>query len=283
MSIDLTWILTVLGVIVGGGVFPIALILLWRRMSWVATVVSPWAGLACGLTAWLVVTKRRSGNINVHTTGEPLNALAGNITSVMTGLLLAIVLSFFFPAKYSSSDPEAIARDAKIKGIIVSDGESVDACGSKVQPGLLTEKSAAAVMNKSNGRNVEHPDIGQLESQSTSDKAAPQTDASVDKMASKQFGSPFIEPMNAEEVRKATRLAIIVNGVFILVAVLLVPYALFGSSWTFSRAGFKGWCVVSFIWVWVGMFICVFWPLFESRSSIAKIFRGIVGDIGRDS
>ncbi|KAM5350725.1 hypothetical protein ACJ41O_007230 [Fusarium nematophilum] len=268
ISIDLTWILTVLGVIVGGGVFPVALVLLWRRMSWIATVVSPWAGLACGLTAWLVVTQRRSGDINVHTLGEPLNAVAGNVTSIMTGLLLAVVLSFVFPAKYSSSDPEAAARDAKIKGIAISEGENVDA-------GTQAEKPAPTSKGSGPG-NGQRLDIDQIESQTTHDNSAPAAEEDASKP-----GSPFIEPMDHKAVRKATRLAIIVNATFILVAVLLVPYTMFGSSGVFTRAGFKAWCIVSFMWVWVGMFICVFWPLYESRSSIASILKGIVSDMGR--
>ena len=116
VSIDLTWLLTCLGVIVGGGAFPIALVLLWQRMSKVATIAAPWLGLGFGLVAWLVCTTKRSGAINVLSTGEPKNALAGNVLSLMTGLLSAVVLSFVFPAKYSSTDPEAIVRASKIRG-----------------------------------------------------------------------------------------------------------------------------------------------------------------------
>ena len=87
------------------------------------------------------------------------------------------------------------------------------------------------------------------------------------------------ETMDPLLVRKATRLAIVVNVIFITVAVLLVPYTLFGSSWIFSRAGFKGWCVVSFIWVWLGMIICVLWPLWESRAAMAMIVKGIAADV----
>lgn len=274
VSIDLTWILTVLGVIVGGGVFPVALVLLWCRMSWAATVVSPWAGLACGLTAWLVVTKRRSGEITVHTTGESLNAIAGNVTSIMVGLLLAVMLSFVFPAKYSTSDPEAVSRDAKIKGIIVSEGEPSDIREfSNVQSDETMEKQIV----------TEPSDAGQLESQITRDNEAVRmtSTAAHNELTSQADRRYLIEPMEPKLVRKATRLAISVNAAFILVAVILVPYTLFGSSWVFSRAGFKAWCIVSFIWVWVGLFICVFWPLYESRSSMAKVLKGVVAEFGK--
>ncbi|KND86619.1 Urea active transporter [Tolypocladium ophioglossoides CBS 100239] len=280
VSIDLTWILTVLGVIVGGGVFPVALVLLWPRMSWVATVASPWAGLSCGLTAWLVVTKRRSDTINVHTLGEPLNALAGNITSILTGLLLAIVLSFLFPAKYSNSEPEAIARDAKIKGITVSEIENVSADGSNLQSGMLAKGRAARTPNSI----ANSSQVCQINSHATRDQQSfPNSRTAADKEDSNQPDSPFTDPMDPRLVRRATRLAIMANAIFVFVAVLLVPYTLFGSAWIFSKAGFKAWCVVSFVWVWVGMFICVFWPLYESRSSIGRIFKGMIHDVSRDT
>jgi hypothetical protein len=82
--------------------------------------------------------------------------------------------------------------------------------------------------------------------------------------------------MDPEDVRKATNLAVTVNVVFIMVAMIVVPFALFGSEWIFSRAGFKGWCVVSFIWVWISMIICVIWPVLESWSTIKRISGGII-------
>jgi len=56
VGLNLTWLLTVLAIIVGGASVPVGLILLWKRMSTVAAVGAPWIGMACGLTAWFITT-----------------------------------------------------------------------------------------------------------------------------------------------------------------------------------------------------------------------------------
>jgi len=86
--------------------------------------------------------------------------------------------------------------------------------------------------------------------------------------------------MDPVAVRKATRLAVGFNILFLTVAILFVPFLMFGGAWIFSRNGFVGWCVVSFLWVWCSMVICVIWPVVESRSTIWVIMKGVVKDIG---
>jgi len=70
VGLSLTWLLVVLGIIVGGASVPVGLILLWKRMSTVAAITAPWVGLVCGLTAWLVTASKRSGSITVASTGD---------------------------------------------------------------------------------------------------------------------------------------------------------------------------------------------------------------------
>lgn len=260
VSIDLTWILTILGIIVGGASIPIALVLTWSRMSTVATIVAPWVGLASGLTAWLVVTSLRSGSITVHSTGNPINAVAGNIASLITGLLVAVALSFIFSSKYSSSDPAAIDRANKIQGLVLN-GSTQPSKGSDIENGAPENNATTA---------------------NDSEKTTKPQDETITPVSStgnelvNYLNSSYIEPMDPVAVRKATRLVVCFNAVYILIAVLLVPYTLFGSSWIFSRAGFRGWCVVSFIWVWFTFGVCVLWPLFESRETIGRISKGLI-------
>ena len=51
VSLNPTWLLTVLGVIVGGCSIPSGLMLLWPRVSTTAVRFAPWIGLSLGLTA----------------------------------------------------------------------------------------------------------------------------------------------------------------------------------------------------------------------------------------
>jgi urea-proton symporter len=54
-----------------------------------------------------------------------------------------------------------------------------------------------------------------------------------------------IEPTNLASVRRATRLTVSFNIIFLVVAILLVPFTLFGTEWIFLHSGFTGWCVDS--------------------------------------
>lgn len=67
----------------------------------------------------------------------------------------------------------------------------------------------------------------------------------------------YIEPMDPAEVKHDTRLAVGFNVMFLVLAILFVPLLLFGGQWTFPRKMFVGGCVVSFMWVWCSVAICV--------------------------
>ena len=89
-----------------------------------------------------------------------------------------------------------------------------------------------------------------------------------------------MEPMDPAKARRATRLAVSFNIAFLVVAILLVSFTLFGKEWIFRGAGFTGWCVMSFMWVRCSMVIRVIWPVVESWGTIVRIGRGMVRDLG---
>jgi hypothetical protein len=259
-GIDLTWILTVLAIIVGGAAIPMAMILMWPPISTIAVIVSPWVGLVFSLITWLVVSKLRSGSISVATTGMALNALAGNIVSVLTGPIAAIILTWVFPWKYQATDPLAIARNEKILGRAPPAGDSTPPPPQVLETQGSSEKTAGTVdKGVTNQKEPEEQD------------QTPVANGVIEYLTTNH-----IEPMDPEAIRSSTRLAVWFTIAFVLIAMILVPFSLFGSSWTFSRAGFKGWCVVSFLWVWCSMILCVFWPLIESRATIARIAKGLI-------
>ena len=260
---NLTWLLTVLGVIVGGASIPVGLVLLWSRMSTAATLAAPWLGFGGGLIAWFVVTSKRSGEISVLTTGDVTNAVAGNITSWALGGLSAFILSILFPRKFASTDQEAIKRNAKIDGTVsVLEGETITS-----SPSGSEEKSQDP--EQGGQRAAQEPS-----SSATPDTVVPTGNDMVDFLESKH-----VRPLDPEEYRKANRLAVGFNYLFFFVAIILVPFALFGTEWIFTEGGFTGWIVISFLWVWCSMCICVIWPVVESWSTIWRICKGMVKDV----
>lgn len=249
-SLNLTWLLTVLGVIVGGAALPVGLILLWPRMSTPAAIYSPILAFFAGRTAWLLVAYLRSGEITITSTGDVTNAMAGNLVSLGMGVILAVIFTFAFPRQAQFTDELSIARIDKING------KAVLTPLSNKDPTSLTEKRDAIPSGPD--------DISSIH--------IPPAEVTV---------SLKIMPLSLAEIEKATRLAIYFNLIFLFIAILLVPFTFFGTEWVFTREGFTGYCVVSFIWVWISMGICVVWPVIESWESVRMIFKGIWSDLRR--
>ncbi|PSK33428.1 hypothetical protein B9Z65_7315 [Elsinoe australis] len=264
VSINLTWLLTVLGIIVGGASVPVGLVLLWERMSTVATVASPYISLTFGLISWFVTTSKRSGEITVLSTGDVRNAVAGNITSWGSGALLAVVLTLLFPKKHWNHSGGA--DNASITGIAI-----VTPDGSGSASPKENKRDEESVLQSADERTKDEP----------TGNPAPESMARtgnemVDFLEAKQ-----IQPLDPILVRKAERLAIGANWIFFFVAIILVPFTLFGTGYVFNRAFFKGWVVMSFLWVWCSMIICVIWPIVESRGALWDIGRGVARDFRR--
>jgi hypothetical protein len=239
VGLSLTWVLTVLGVIVGGAAVPVGLILLWSRMSTIAAVVAPWVGFVCGIVVWFVTAMKRSGAINVQTTGDGTNAVAGNLASFGVGIVSAVVLSYLFPKKYPCVD-------------------------ALVAPGI---EGAAPTPQEDPVQPSKSVDGYEKET-------APAKNEIVEFLQDKQ-----IEPMDPVLVRKAERLAQGASIVFILIAVILVPFTLFGTSYVYSKQFFTGWIVVSLIWIWASVIICVVYPVVESAGALKDISRGLWMDM----
>ena len=63
--------------------------------------------------------------------------------------------------------------------------------------------------------------------------------------------------------------------------IILIPLPLFGASTTFGVAGFTVWIVIAMLWAFVASFVVVLYPLWESRETLALVFRGVVWDYVR--
>lgn len=279
VGIDLTWVLTILGVIVGGASIPVGMILLWEPMSSIAAIVSPWIGTGLGLVAWFVVTKLRSGTITVSTTGDVTNAVAGNITSCCAGVISAFILSYIFPGKWGAAEAESNIH-AKIRLHKILHGV----------PG--TEQGSDGVLDntndpKNNGSDVEKvdpkpstPPTGDVEKQPPPSDPTPETIVPTGNAVVDFLEASYSKPMDPQAAQRATKLAYTFNIMYWAIALILVPFTFFGTEWEFSKAGFTGWCVVSFIWVWFSACVCIFWPLWESRGTMMAIVRGVFKKTG---
>lgn len=270
-GLSLTWLLTVLGIIVGGCSVPVGMVLLWKRMSTVAAISAPWIGLACGLIAWFVTTTKRSGSISVATTGDNLNALAGNITSWGVGMIVAVLFSFLFPGKYVSLDPRNIERTNRLGGIAVNTFPASVAAPTEKNDKVLAPTSRRT----GNEAEIQHEEsdlqaVAQSPAVPQEEAVVPTGNELVDYLERRN-----IEPMDPILVKRAERFACGANIVFLTIAIILIPFTLFGTRYVYSKSFFTGWVVVSFIWIWVSMTICVIYPIvglsYIDRESLTNV------------
>jgi len=267
VGLNLTWLLTVLGIIVGGGAVPVGLVLLWDRMSTIATIATPIIGFCLGLISWFITTSQRSGEITVASTGDTTNAVAGNLASCAGGAIIAVALSFIFPGKHVSTDPKDIERYNKIQGITSSPQQASATPSPPSESAETDEKRGIDTAGSVD------------EKQEPSSAPVPETFVPTGNELVDFLETAHMQPMDPVLVKKGVRLATIANWTFALVALILVPFTLFGTQYIYNRAFFRGWVVVSFIWVWVSMCICVIYPVVESRNSIWNVSVGMWGDI----
>jgi hypothetical protein len=274
VNVNLTWLLTVLGVIVGGASVPVGLILLWPRMSTLAAIISPWLGLSLGLIAWFVTTKQRSGEINVTTTGDAINAVAGNITSWVSGALLSVIITFLAPKKFQSDDPAYIARADKINGIAPTPPtEKPEELAIKQGVNPYEEKDRHPCPSPSSPATPSTA-VGDEPSAARPETIVPTGNDVVDYLEAQQ-----IQPMDHAVAKRATRFAVIFNIIYVCVAVIIFPMTFFGTEYIFSKSAFTGWVVVSFMWVFCSSFICVIWPVWESREALGGVLKGVWVDL----
>ena len=257
---NLTWILTVLGVIVGGAALPVGLVLLWPRMSTPATNISPWLALVLGFIAWFVTTWKLSGTITVATTGSVTNAVAGNLVSLGSGGILAVIISFVAPREFETQDAAHLERARKIQGVEV-----------------IAENPKDDMLETESKFGKEHLSGSSPDASSKDDTEAGGPVATGNALTD-YLSTSYAAPLDKAVAKRLKTFGWAFNIAYCLIAIILVPFALFGTGYLFDVQFFTGWIVVSFLWVWVSFGICIIGPLVESRHEIVEVLRGLATD-----
>ncbi|KAJ7192584.1 solute symporter family transporter [Mycena pura] len=124
IGIDLGWLFLVMGLLIGGAVFPAAFAITWKVQTRAGAITGAVGGLMAGLIAWLVTAKVHYGEITVATTGLEYPTLAGNLAAIMTGLILSAAVSWLKPDDFDWEVTRAI--NASQDDSVASNTETVD-------------------------------------------------------------------------------------------------------------------------------------------------------------
>ncbi|KZV81964.1 Na+/solute symporter [Exidia glandulosa HHB12029] len=246
IGIDLGWLFLVMGLLIGGAVFPAAFAITWRGQTKAGAITGCLAGLGVGLLAWLVTAKHLYGEVTIATTGLEFPTLAGNLGAIMTGLILSVAVSLIWPGDFDWEVTRAInaSTHSEVSSQTEQSPATTDAAPSK-------EKEAEAEAERSSPSSVDPEDV------------EPE------------------EPHDSASLRSAFRLACISSFVLTLAMDFLIPMPMFFSHYVFSRGFFTAWVVISFLWVFASAATSCILPIWETRAFFGELGRSIMRDLMR--
>jgi hypothetical protein len=242
-----------MGLLIGGAVFPTAFAITWRKQTKAAAIAGCLSGLAVGLTAWLATAKSYYGEITIETTGLLYPTLAGNLASIMTGLIVSTTITLIKPDNFDWEITRSI-------NAIVVDGTPQD--------GNMTPRESSTPELSDSG---EKKNIAEV----STPPAAPQVEL-----------PPHLAPTTKEEddpktLRSAFKMACIFAFVLTFILDFLLPMPMFFSGYIFSKGFFTGWVVVSFIWVFASSAISCLLPIWETRDGLGRLVKKVTADFGK--
>jgi hypothetical protein len=237
-----------MGLLIGGAVFPTAFTITWRKQTKAGAIAGCLSGLAAGLTAWLSTAKHYYGEITVETTGLSYPTLAGNLASIMAGLIITVTVSLIKPDNFDWEVTRAIN---------------------------------AVVVDGTTPRDTPTPELSDSgEKTDVSGMSAPSAPAPVPTTEL----PPHLAPTTKDEddpntLRRAFKLACISAFVLTFILDFLLPMPMFFSEYVFSKGFFTVWVVISFIWVFASSAISCILPIWETRRSLGTLARKVTANV----
>ncbi|KAH8793946.1 Sodium:solute symporter family-domain-containing protein [Hyaloscypha finlandica] len=253
IGIDLGWLFLVMGLLIGGAVFPAAFTITWKKQSKYGAVSGALGGLAAGLVAWLVTAKTYYGELTVTTTGGSYPTLAGNMASVLTGLILTVVISYINPDDFDWEITRGINASSEV-GTPVPDSSSQEQSPSRLPQDTKKEPSPLRKTESNLNHNSTLPTVLDEGKEALEDRAIME---------------------DPTRLRGAFRFACISATVLTLLMDFVIPIPMFLSHYVFSRGFFTGWVVVSFIWVFFALGICAILPVWEAAGFFRDLWREV--------
>lgn len=273
IGIDLGWLFLVMGLLIGGAVFPAAFAITWKRQTKAGAISGAIGGLCAGLIAWLVEAKVYYGELSITSTGMEYPTLAGNLAAIMTGLILSVVVSLFRPDNFDWEVTRSINASTAptLPGRAFSDAEEKEA-SSEPSP---TDSPPAADAEKTDFKGVSTTPSEPLPVTASSQLPTIQRELSEELHDLTEESDP-----QSPALRSAFRLACLASILLPFIMDFLIPIPMFLSHYIFSEGFFTAWVIVSFVWVFSSAAISIVLPVWEVRGFLSGLAGEIFGGRG---
>ncbi|KAK5110650.1 hypothetical protein LTR62_005690 [Meristemomyces frigidus] len=259
IGIDLGWLFLVMGLLIGGAVFPAAFAISWAGQSKAGAISGAVTGLIAGLIAWLVTAKQYFGEITVSTTGEEYATLAGNMAAIGTGLIVTVVVSLCKPQNFDWT----ITRSINAKTLEAIAGERTIEQPTEGNVGEKHGIATGSPLAADNDDN-EKSDAGTT---TPPDEAWSDLEDAEDEDLEE----------HPRKLKRAFFIACVASFVLTFIMDFLIPIPMFLSHYVFSKGFFTAWIVISFLWVFASTGISVILPLVEASGFFRRFAREVMG------
>jgi urea-proton symporter len=236
------------------GILPMILTLFWSRQTTLASILAPLLGLASGVATWLALSATwADGVINIQTTQQQVPGLYAAIVSFFSPALYSVIISLAWPSKF---DWREFLR--------------IDLIGDKTQ-------SSSSLQSE----NTSNEDVRESPQQVEEQQYSKSTGGAIARNSTRTSLDDVVHPFDDATVRhikKWLRIACVYFVVNVIVTCILWPLPLY-RDYIFTQTFFDGWVSMAIIWHFGAMFAVIVYPIFDGRHAIAKVLRGIMGDV----
>ena len=108
VGLDLGWTYYFTGILIASSVVPIAMAILWARATSTGMIAGVVGGCLSGIIVWLSYASTYDGGLGnfVKNTGKDYPMLAGNLTSLIVGGIMVVLVSIFTRGSMTEKDVE---------------------------------------------------------------------------------------------------------------------------------------------------------------------------------
>jgi hypothetical protein len=271
IGIDLGWLFLVMGLLIGGAVFPAAFAITWRGQTQAGAISGALIGLAAGLIAWLVTAKQYYGSLSVATTGQEYPTLAGNLAAVMTGLIVTVAVSYMRPDKVPFDWEITRSINAVIRSDSPDLSENVTAVATPQNESVLNPEKLEKENSSGDPAVPAHVHEQNFYQRDLPSVRAEEKEAAIDRALEEEPAA----------LRSAFKMACIASFVLTFIMDFIIPIPMFLSHYVFSQGFFTAWVIISFIWVFCSAAISTILPIWETSGFFVNLFKEIRQDLGR--
>ncbi|PCH42865.1 Na+/solute symporter [Wolfiporia cocos MD-104 SS10] len=249
-DIDLGWLFYVQGVVLSPAVVPVALTVVWSKLTKAAVLSGSIIGAVLGMLAWMIGCWKIYGkcSITVYNLATPYSAVCSGLTGLLLSGIITVSVSLANPDNYDFVGTRAIK---------IYDNQELDADTSS---GHIDDKDIeGGTSTPSDGKN-----------QKTSVTVCV---SSPDAEACLRSGA---EDEKREVLMRVFRGALWYSLILTAIVAIIVPLPLFFTHYVFSKGFYTFWVACTIMWAAMSGTFCIILPIWESRSEIVEILSGLL-------